>query len=239
VARLTTADYRKTLDLIYAAGEVDGPLAFTDPVLRALRDLVPCDVVTFHERSRSPQRVLVHAGEPLGKVTPEIREAHRRLAAHDPVQRAAGGQRLTDVVSLRRFRRSEFYDQLHRPLGIEYMLWLYLDPQTTDARLELDRSDEDFGDRDVAILNLLAPHLRQAAQTARRHVPRRPGSDPLTRRERQIVHHVGAGRTNREIGHTLNISPETVRKHLENIYEKLDVHTRTAAVAATFGHPAD
>jgi hypothetical protein len=33
----------------------------------------------------------------------------------------------------------------------------------------------------------------------------------------------------------LGISPETVRKQLENAYEKLGVHTRTGAVAATFG----
>jgi DNA-binding CsgD family transcriptional regulator len=32
----------------------------------------------------------------------------------------------------------------------------------------------------------------------------------------------------------LGISPETVRKHLENAYEKLGVHTRTGAVAALF-----
>ena len=33
------------------------------------------------------------------------------------------------------------------------------------------------------------------------------------------------------------ISPGTVRKHLENAYEKLDVHTRTGAVAALFTRP--
>lgn len=47
--RLLESDYRKALEVLYAAGEVDGPLAFTEPVLQALRELVPCDVVTFHE----------------------------------------------------------------------------------------------------------------------------------------------------------------------------------------------
>ena len=42
---------------------------------------------------------------------------------------------------------------------------------------------------------------------------------------------------NAEIGCVLGISPETVRKHLENAYAKLGVHTRTAAVAAAFGNP--
>jgi DNA-binding CsgD family transcriptional regulator len=42
---------------------------------------------------------------------------------------------------------------------------------------------------------------------------------------------VRAGRTNAEIAGLLWISPLTVRRHHENVYEKLDVHTRTAAVA--------
>jgi len=53
----------------------------------------------------------------------------------------------------------------------------------------------------------------------------------LTRREREIVDLLAEGRTNGEIAVALTVAPATVRKHLENIYEKLGVHTRTAAVA--------
>jgi len=41
--------------------------------------------------------------------------------------------------------------------------------------------------------------------------------------------------TNAEIGARLWISAGTVRRHLENAYTKLEVHTRTAAVRAAFG----
>jgi DNA-binding CsgD family transcriptional regulator len=54
----------------------------------------------------------------------------------------------------------------------------------------------------------------------------------LTSRERQIVHHLAEGRSNAEISERLTIAPTTVRKHLENIYAKLGVRNRTAAVAA-------
>jgi DNA-binding CsgD family transcriptional regulator len=53
----------------------------------------------------------------------------------------------------------------------------------------------------------------------------------LTKRERQIVDLLAKGMSNGEIALTLTIAPTTVRKHLENIYAKLGVHTRTAAVA--------
>ena len=55
---------------------------------------------------------------------------------------------------------------------------------------------------------------------------------PLTEREREILDLVAAGKTNAEIAEAIWIAPGTVRKHLENIYEKLGVHSRTAAIAA-------
>ena len=56
-----------------------------------------------------------------------------------------------------------------------------------------------------------------------------PGSG-LTRREREVLELVAEGKTNKEIGGQLWISTGTVRRHLENTFRKLDVHTRTAAV---------
>jgi DNA-binding CsgD family transcriptional regulator len=53
---------------------------------------------------------------------------------------------------------------------------------------------------------------------------------PLSGREREIVVLVAAGKTNSEIGQLLQISARTVQKHLENIFRKLGVETRTALV---------
>jgi DNA-binding CsgD family transcriptional regulator len=57
----------------------------------------------------------------------------------------------------------------------------------------------------------------------------------LTAREYEILLWVSRGRTNAEIAAVLWISPGTVRKHLENIYAKLGVRNRTAAVARFLG----
>jgi len=53
----------------------------------------------------------------------------------------------------------------------------------------------------------------------------------LTSREREIIELLAEGMSNGEIAVALTIAPTTVRKHLENIYTKLGVHTRTAAAA--------
>jgi DNA-binding CsgD family transcriptional regulator len=52
---------------------------------------------------------------------------------------------------------------------------------------------------------------------------------PVTQRERQILALVAAGKTNAEIAFVLSISARTVQKHLEHIFQKLGVETRTAA----------
>jgi DNA-binding CsgD family transcriptional regulator len=64
---------------------------------------------------------------------------------------------------------------------------------------------------------------------------------PLTPREWDVMRCVAAGKSNAEIGSLLWIAPTTVRRHLENIYEKLGVHSRTAALASLpprFAHRA-
>jgi DNA-binding CsgD family transcriptional regulator len=57
----------------------------------------------------------------------------------------------------------------------------------------------------------------------------------LTPRERQILAWVARGKTNPEIAEILWVAPSTVRKHLENIYAKLSVRTRTEAATRFLG----
>jgi DNA-binding NarL/FixJ family response regulator len=53
----------------------------------------------------------------------------------------------------------------------------------------------------------------------------------LTPRETEVLAWLARGKTNRDIGQILGLSPRTVNKHLEHIFQKLGVETRTAAAA--------
>jgi two-component system, NarL family, nitrate/nitrite response regulator NarL len=58
----------------------------------------------------------------------------------------------------------------------------------------------------------------------------------LTDRERQIMHLVSEGLSNKEVGRQLNISDGTIKVHLHHIYQKLAISNRTALAALAFSH---
>jgi DNA-binding NarL/FixJ family response regulator len=53
----------------------------------------------------------------------------------------------------------------------------------------------------------------------------------LTARERQVLHGIRQGQSNKEIGQSLNIAESTVKNHVHHLLEKLNVSTRAQAVA--------
>lgn len=62
------------------------------------------------------------------------------------------------------------------------------------------------------------------------------GIELLSARERQVIQHLAAGMTNREIAHTLGLSPHTVKNYLFRIFDKLGVSSRTELLYLTMNN---
>jgi DNA-binding CsgD family transcriptional regulator len=248
VGTLGTAEVRGVLEFLEVACEVEGSDPFPDSVLAALQRLIPAEIVSYGDYDREGagwRRPGVHwQGVPQGDLTPGIREAHLSLThqmPHPPWARNAGrAVRWSDLLSRRRLQRLDIYAEVGRPLGLEHTLELWiLVPDGVAGGLAFDRSERDFSERDVCVLEALRPHLVQLWRNARLH---RPAAESLftsaagllTPREREVLAWVARGKTNREIATVLYLAPGTVRKHLDNVYAKLDVGNRAGAVARAF-----
>ena len=76
----------------------------------------------------------------------------------------------------------------------------------------------------------LLHHFRSEEQ------PEEPIPDVLTPRERELLHCVAAGDTNRQIAEKLVIAENTVKNHIKNILEKLDLENRVQLDAYAVRH---
>jgi DNA-binding NarL/FixJ family response regulator len=74
-----------------------------------------------------------------------------------------------------------------------------------------------------------AGELRRVATTMANRIATPDPDIPLTQRETQVLRHMALGLSNKEIAHSLTISVETVKEHVQNILRKLAVTDRTQA----------
>jgi DNA-binding CsgD family transcriptional regulator len=243
VARLSESDYRGILQLLHEAGEVDGTDPFPEQVLARLRELVPCDTVSYGDfdpecdREDHVWRTGVRfAGEPRAPVTPAVVEAHARLAYQYPYRpwspAATRALRWSDLLSRREWHALDLYWEVCRPQDGEYELELWLaTPDGVLGGFGFDSFKRDFSERDKLVLDLLRPHFVQLARNAAARKRESRSLGALTPREREILLWVARGKSNREIAAVLYLAPGTIRKHLDNVYGKLGVRNRAGAVA--------
>ena len=126
-------------------------------------------------------------------------------------------------------------------------LWQELEApyETARTRILIGLACRVLGDEDTAVLELetatsafeqlgaLPDLARVEALAGRAEAAETHG---LTRRELEVLRLVAAGKTNREIAAALVVSEHTVARHVQNIFTKLRVSSRTAATAFAFEH---
>ena len=168
-------------------------------------------------------------GLPAGALSAADRAAFDRHFHEHPLVRFhayQGGrvpQRISDSVPFEQFRRSALYNDYYRRIRIDHAIALPI--YVRDGLLVsfvLNRTRRDFSDRERALLEVLRPHLARVYQ-------RINTVGQLTAREAEVLRWVAAGKSDAQIGAILRISARTVQKHLQNVYDKLGVESRTAA----------
>ena len=86
----------------------------------------------------------------------------------------------------------------------------------------------------VKLLAVFPAELVPAAVQSHKTSAALPASylvDPLSERELEVLQLIANGLSNQEIGRKLFLATSTVKRHVNNIYAKLNVHSRTQAVA--------
>jgi DNA-binding CsgD family transcriptional regulator len=237
---ISERDLRLLLDVVSPEATADEGPELPEQVMRGLADLIPCAAVSFFVMDT--RRALVLADQELALANlPEESDELSALffQAYWDCMSCCYAERYDDhdrVTTWRDFYSDREYRNLlmgeyFTSLGIWHELLVTLPPQGGfERRLMLTREigDVPFSERDRLLLTLLRPHLvtlRDRVEAVRRTVP------VLTPRQVELLRRVAQGKTNRQVARDLGLSEGTVRKHLENIYARLEVNSRTEAVA--------
>lgn len=241
VTRLGHTDHHAALALVSEAAAAHAAQPFDERTIESLLGIIPADCAGYFEYADGgvvdgvKDTFLVAEPAACDAVdwgSDVVRATVRTWPLYDRCDgRVRSPQKLTDFLPDARRRRSNpWYWEVMRPAGAEHELkaWLPASPGIVRGFfLVRTRGRRDFDERDRALLVLLQPHLAQIRE--RWEQRRRPSL--LTPREAEVLDLVARGLTNGEIAARLVISAATVRTHLEHVFEKLDVHTRTGAVA--------
>jgi len=157
---------------------------------------------------------------------------HFRTSTHRPPwipDRVASVTKPTDFMTEREWRNLPLYAEcLRKGSRTSHELMMCL-PDGAGRQLRLlcwRHPGPDFTERERFDLQLLMPHL----EAAYRRGERQRGTPEITARQRELLELVADGYTNRQIGQRMRLSEGTVRTHLNNIYARLGVRSRTEAV---------
>ena len=241
---MTHTDVRALLGVFDRCRPAADDDIFYADVLLGLRELIPCDDITFQLMDVSEQRLR------LLFVTDEGVQREESVGMKDEFTQLFWQEFWEDDGCAGPLTTGDYSSLLHHaeisrtptyansPLGSAFAALGVKDevlvPMTplggTDRRLLLVRNDghPDFSEREKAMLALARPHV--AELHARRDRELR-GEPNLTPRQWEVLRQVAEGASNTQIARGLGVSEATVRKHLENVFLRLGVQSRTEAVA--------
>lgn len=221
-------------------------------VLGTISGMVESELTTYNELDlRTSENVW--GWEPVPPSIADLTDIFSTYMNENPCvayfRRTGDGRatKISDFLTQRELRKLGYYNEYLRKVRLEYRMSIVIaKPPHSVIALALGRGGKDFSERDRLMLDLLRPHLAQAHDNvaALTH-PNRTKVEILAReslellgltaREAEILHGIARGKTNEQIATNLYVSPLTVKTHLQHVYRKLGVRSRTEALARALG----
>jgi len=253
-SHLSAKELNRVMTLCERAHRVTSTESFANHALAVLGTAVKHSYVNFvHFKTRPLQLEKAYSNT----IPPETFLAFKSYMHQHPLLKnlinspQTRVQTLQSVTSPTQFKKTDLYKKIFAPLHINDQLFISLRHKTDLFILGYDR-DTPFTETEQLITHLIQPHLQIAWETwnnlrALKHEITLLSKETvlkknlkkqiqtaqnlinnLTPRQRIITELVAQGLNNRTIAATLHIAPKTVGKHLENIFETLNIHHRTA-----------
>lgn len=247
-------DWRAGFGLLHVVAEAgEGVDALARAAVGALPALVASEITSLSVCDLASGRRHVVATPAAAIGAQDLACFDRYFRVHPLVRyhaylRGPGAHRISDSLPFSRFRHTGLYSEYYRRIGIDHAVALpiHVDERTL-VSFVLNRHRRDFSERDRDVLDLVGGALSrlylkartleraQSAAAARTTDGARLESLGATQREAEVLRWLAAGKTDREIAALLGCSHRTVQKHLQRVYVKLGVETRTAAVMRSLG----
>ena len=148
----------------------------------------------------------------------------------------------TDIMDYRYWKNTEYFtdflakNRLYYSCGVDIH---YEDKLLGTIGLFREKDDLDYTEKDLIILNIIKPHLANQMYKLfilngmfnnlkiSKKLNQGKNRFNLTNREVDVVKQILDGKNNHEVANNLFVSINTVKKHLMNIYKKVDVNNRT------------
>jgi len=237
--------------MVYRINQTPNYHEYCDQVLKLIRTLIPYKKGLVAQASRedgfTSQKELFCVNPP-GLIFDEsmfMNSEYRSTWAEYLFSPWSTVFRMSDIIDNIQFEKSKQYKEMYEPQDIYH--GLYVTIVHNDYPLGLlglfrAKEEPEFSAKDLFCMELLKIHLELKLYMLLTEEQAKPNSQSVTsaaqnsvsynlsRREQEIISHICKGETDEEISNCLYISRGTLRRHVYNIYRKVNVKSRVQLI---------
>jgi DNA-binding CsgD family transcriptional regulator len=243
VSRLSHGEYARLLAFVADIQESAISSDFGAELIKTVARHFEGVMVAFDQIHPASGTYLINHDSPVGENEVPVYFARlQEVYTQNPIYQynQKGGKEAvvesSGLMSRRNFHRTDFYQDIFKPLGLEHQIVVTMPREGWISSLTVNR-DKAFAPETIEILRLAARHIIGAHRIAceladlrRELADEPPALLHLTLRETEVFRWMKEGKRNGEIAVILGCSPRTIEKHVENILRKSGSENRMAAV---------